>query len=90
DMIELKRFVKREMHYNPEQVQLFTPTPGTISTAMYFTEMASEKGDPVLTERSTGGRNRQKEILVRKEILDRKPEKDIKGTGHKRNKSDRH
>ncbi|AFK06282.1 putative radical SAM protein YgiQ [Mesotoga prima MesG1.Ag.4.2] len=90
DMMELKRFVKREMHYNPEQVQLFTPTPGTISTAMYFTEMASENGDPVFIERSTGGRNRQKEILVRKEILDRKPDKNVEGTGNKRNKRDRH
>ncbi|MBN2220049.1 MAG: YgiQ family radical SAM protein [Kosmotogaceae bacterium] len=90
DMLELKRFVSREMHYNPEQVQIFTPAPGTFSTAMYFTEMASEKGDPVFIERSTGGRNRQKEILVRKEILDRKPEKNVKSTGDKGNKSDRH
>jgi radical SAM superfamily enzyme YgiQ (UPF0313 family) len=36
--IELAEYV-RDMGYNPEQVQDFYPTPGTLSTAMYYTEL---------------------------------------------------
>lgn len=38
DAVELAEFV-RDMGYNPEQVQDFYPTPGTLSTAMYYTGM---------------------------------------------------
>ncbi len=36
DAIELALFLKRE-HIHPEQVQDFYPTPGTVSTCMYYT-----------------------------------------------------
>ncbi|MBP8933672.1 MAG: YgiQ family radical SAM protein [Candidatus Atribacteria bacterium] len=36
--IELAEYV-RDMGYNPEQVQDFYPTPGTLSTVMYYTEL---------------------------------------------------
>lgn len=36
DAVELARFLKREK-IHPEQVQDFYPTPGTISTAMFYT-----------------------------------------------------
>jgi radical SAM superfamily enzyme YgiQ (UPF0313 family) len=36
--VELALFLKKE-HIRPEQVQDFYPTPGTISTAMYYTEI---------------------------------------------------
>lgn len=36
--IELAEYV-RDMGYNPEQIQDFYPTPGTLSTAMYYTGM---------------------------------------------------
>lgn len=38
DAVELAEFIKNEK-LHPEQVQDFYPTPGTISTAMYYTEM---------------------------------------------------
>lgn len=38
DAIELAEFIKSEK-LHPEQVQDFYPTPGTISTAMYYTEL---------------------------------------------------
>ena len=38
DAVELAEFIKKEK-LHPEQVQDFYPTPGTISTAMYYTEM---------------------------------------------------
>lgn len=38
DAVELALFIKRE-HLHPEQVQDFYPTPGTIATAMFYTEL---------------------------------------------------
>jgi uncharacterized radical SAM protein YgiQ len=36
--VELAEYV-RDMGYNPEQIQEFYPTPGTLSTCMYYTEL---------------------------------------------------
>lgn len=38
DAIELALFLKKN-HIRPEQVQDFYPTPGTISTCMFYTEL---------------------------------------------------
>ncbi len=38
DAIELALFLKKE-HIKPEQVQDFYPTPGTVSTCMFYTEL---------------------------------------------------
>lgn len=38
DAVELAEFIKSEK-LHPEQVQDFYPTPGTVSTAMYYTEL---------------------------------------------------
>lgn len=38
DAIELAEYL-RDIHHQPEQVQDFYPTPGTLSTAMYYTEL---------------------------------------------------
>lgn len=38
DAIELAEYT-RDMGHNPEQVQDFIPTPGSLSTAMYYTEL---------------------------------------------------
>ena len=37
DAIALAEFL-RDNHLNPEQVQDFYPTPGTLATCMYYTE----------------------------------------------------
>ena len=84
DMIELKKFVSKEMHYNPEQVQIFTPTPATYSTAMYYTGIDSEDGDEIFVERSTSGRREQKDLLTKKVDLKRESKENICGTGNKR------
>jgi len=39
DMHELKCFTTDELQMNHEQAQVFTPTPGTYSAVMYYTEM---------------------------------------------------
>jgi radical SAM superfamily enzyme YgiQ (UPF0313 family) len=46
DMIELAEFL-RDNHMYTEQVQDFTPTPLTASTAMYYTEMDPFTLEPV-------------------------------------------
>ena len=38
DMFALKRFASRELGLLPEQVQVFTPTPSTYASLMYYTE----------------------------------------------------
>ncbi len=38
-MHELKQFTTHELKINPEQAQVFTPTPGTYSAVMYYTEL---------------------------------------------------
>ncbi len=44
------RTIKRELHYSPEQVQIFTPTPLTWSTTMYYTEM-DKNGKQIFVEK---------------------------------------
>ena len=45
-MIELSGFCRRWLKTNPEQVQIFSPTPSTISTLMYYTGKDMD-GNPV-------------------------------------------
>ena len=39
--IELAEYL-RDIHYQPEQVQDFYPTPGTLSTTMFYTGLAKD------------------------------------------------
>ena len=71
-MQRLKRFASRELKINPEQVQIFTPTPSTYSSLMYYTEMDPFTRQPIFVEKSLKGKARQKEILFRqKQALSR-------------------
>jgi len=38
DMLALKRFASDKLGVLPEQVQIFTPTPSTYASLMYYTE----------------------------------------------------
>lgn len=64
DMRELKRFATRELKLNPEQVQIFTPTPLTAATCMYYTGFDPVTGKEVYVARGLGEKNRQKSILM--------------------------
>ena len=66
DMDQLRSFASRELAIHPEQVQLFTPTPSTISTLMYHTERDPFSGKGLFVEKTAAGRERQKKILVAK------------------------
>ena len=64
DMRELKRFATSHLHLNPEQVQIFTPTPLTAATAMYYTGIDPATGKSVYVARGLGEKQRQKDVLV--------------------------
>jgi len=66
DMRELKRFVSRELHLSPEQVQLFIPLPSTYSALMYATGMDPFTLQPLFVEKDPARRERQKRIVVEK------------------------
>ena len=67
DMHELKRFVNRELHLSPEQVQLFIPLPSTYSALMYATGLDPFTLKPVFVEKDPARRERQKRIVVEKQ-----------------------
>jgi len=64
DMRRLKRFASRELKVSPEQVQIFTPTPSTYSSLMYYTEMDPWTGEGIFVEKDLSGKERQKNIVV--------------------------
>lgn len=63
EMEELTRFCHTELHTRPEQAQIFTPTPSTLSTLMYVTGKEPETGKPVFVERQKEAKERQKATL---------------------------
>jgi uncharacterized radical SAM protein YgiQ len=64
DMHELKRFATQKLNLNPEQVQIFTPTPMTAATCMYYTGYDPDTMEKVYVARNLGERERQKSILT--------------------------
>ena len=67
DMHELKRFTRDELGMSPEQAQVFTPTPGTYSSVMYYTEMDPVTRKKIFVEKDTARKEKQKAIVVKKE-----------------------
>ena len=63
DMRELSAYCRDILRIHPEQVQVFTPTPSSYSTAMYRTSK-DIRGRDVKVERSIQKRQRQKEIVT--------------------------
>lgn len=62
DAIELALFEKKH-NIRPEQVQDFYPTPGTISTAMFYTGLDPYTMDPVYVPRSYEEKSMQRALL---------------------------
>ncbi len=65
DMKELKRFIDKNFRIPQNQIQIFTPSPSTYSTAMYYVEK-SLNGERVFVEKTFKGREKQKEVLINK------------------------
>jgi len=66
DMQRLKDFTSRQLHISPEQVQIFTPSPSTYSSLMYYTGMNPFSLKSIFVERTTAGRQRQKNLIAEK------------------------
>jgi uncharacterized radical SAM protein YgiQ len=63
-MQRLKDFLSSGLKTAPEQVQIFTPTPATISTTMYYCE-TDMTGNKIFCEKSLPGMQKQKNILIK-------------------------
>lgn len=62
DAVELAEYV-RDMGYNPEQVQDFTPTPGSLATCMYYTGLDPLTGKKVYVPKNEAERRMQRALL---------------------------
>ncbi len=64
DMRKLRAFAERELRIRPRQVQIFTPTPSTYATLMYWTERDPFTGKPCFVEKAERGREQQKKVVL--------------------------
>ena len=62
DMIALAEETKR-MHYRPEQVQDFTPTPMTLSTTMFYTGINPYTREPIYVARTAEQKKQQNQYF---------------------------
>ena len=62
DAVELALFIQRE-HLHPEQVQDFYPTPGTIATAMFYTELDPYTLQPVYVAKNPHDKAMQRALM---------------------------
>lgn len=67
DMKNLKNFTTHELRINPEQAQIFTPTPGTYSAVMYYTGLDPKSKKPIFVEKNMTKKEEQKAIVVAKD-----------------------
>ena len=66
DMQRLKRFTSQKLKVNPEQVQIFTPTPSTYSSVMYYTGLDPFTRQPIFVEKDLRRKEHQKRTLLQK------------------------
>jgi len=64
-MEELSAFARNRLGTNPEQIQIFTPTPSTVSTMMYHTRRDYRNRRDVACEHSVQMKQRQKDIVLK-------------------------
>ena len=64
DMEYMNEFIHRELKTNPEQVQIFTPTPSTVSTMMYHTRRDYNNQKDLKSEHSMQMKQKQKDIIL--------------------------
>ncbi|MGM0509280.1 MAG: YgiQ family radical SAM protein [Fusobacteriota bacterium] len=66
DMEKLKDYAKRELKAIPEQVQIFTPTPSTYSTLMYYTQRDPFTKEKIYVEKELSKKLKQKGTITNK------------------------
>lgn len=63
-MQRLKTFTSARLNIHPEQVQIFTPTPSTYASLMYYTGIDPFTGETLFVERDPQRKEKQKRIVV--------------------------
>ena len=64
EMRRLRDYASRVLKITPEQVQVFTPTPSTYSTLMYYTGRDPWSGERLFVERSPRRKENQKRVVT--------------------------
>ncbi|AKL98377.1 YgiQ family radical SAM protein [Endomicrobium proavitum] len=64
EMKELQTFIGRNLKIHPEQIQIFTPTPSTSATTMYYCEK-DLTGNKIFVEKDRNKKQKQKQIICR-------------------------
>ena len=64
DMMALKRFAREVLGFKPQQVQIFTPSPSTVATLMYYTEQSFPEAVPLFVEKNLEKKEAQKKTLL--------------------------
>lgn len=64
DMLALQQFAGEKLGMLPEQVQIFTPTPSTYASLMYYTERDPFTGESLFVEKSLTGKMKQKALIT--------------------------
>jgi uncharacterized radical SAM protein YgiQ len=63
-MRSLKRYAEDRLKMLPEQVQIFTPSPSTWATLMYYTGIDPFSGEAIYVERAIAAKEKQKEVIA--------------------------
>ncbi len=64
EMKALRKFVLTSLQVLPEQVQVFTPTPSTYASLMYYTEQDPFTGEPLFVEKNLHRKALQKDLVT--------------------------
>lgn len=67
EMKALRKFVSSSLQVQPEQVQIFTPTPSTYASVMYYTETDPFTGQSLFVEKNLHRKTVQKELVAHKQ-----------------------
>jgi radical SAM superfamily enzyme YgiQ (UPF0313 family) len=68
EMMNLKNFCINILKHTPKQIQIFTPTPSTISTMMYYTKKDADNKE-IFVAQNNGEKENQKKIMAgRKQV----------------------
>lgn len=66
DIQKMKLFISNRLKVNTEQVQIFTPTPSTYSTLMYYTEVNPFGKNKIYVEKDISKKEKLKNIIISK------------------------
>lgn len=67
EMLNLRKYITEKIKVFPEQVQIFTPTPSTYSTLMYYTEIDPFNNKTIFVEKNLKEKLYQKELITKME-----------------------